>query len=349
MRAVQITDWGAKPVVREVPEPAPSGSEILLRVDAAGLCQSDLHVMDAPPGTFDYPLPVTLGHEVAGTVVAVGPDADASWIDTPVVVHGIWACGHCRNCGRGRENYCLSLLPGTDGRSARIGNGLGHPGGLAERMLVPSDAVLVPTRGLDPVRAAPLADAGLTAYHVISSNSDLLDASTVAVVIGVGGLGHMAVQILRALGVGTVLAVDIHPGRRELARELGADSVSPSVADALTALHRHRGADLVLDFAGAASTVEPGLEILAPGGRLVVVGSAGGRVLVGKDRGLAPGWQVSAPFWGTRDDLAAVVEMARAGDLTAETTTVVLDEVPDAYERLRRGELSGRGVALPHR
>ncbi|MCD2147042.1 NAD(P)-dependent alcohol dehydrogenase [Gordonia paraffinivorans] len=349
MLAVQLIDWGRAPEVREIPDPEPTGGELVIDVDAAGLCLSDLHVMDTPSGVFDYPLPLTLGHEVAGTVSAAGPDADASWIGKTVVVHGIWSCGTCRNCARGRENYCLALAREPGGRNPRIGNGLGHPGGLAERLLVPSSDVLVPTAGLDPTVAAPLADAGLTAYHAISSNSDLIDSATVALVIGVGGLGHMAIQILRAMGVGTVFAVDNREQARTLAVSLSADAAYTSVDEAASDIRAHGGADIVLDFAGAPATVESASTVLGPGGRLVIVGTAGGRLTVGKDLGLASGWQVRAPFWGTRADLAEVVALAAAGHLTAETVTFDLSEAPSAYERLRRGELPGRAVVLPRR
>lgn len=348
MRAVQLSDWGKPPEVREIDDPEPTGTELLLRVDAAGLCLSDIHVMDTAPGAFDYPLPLTLGHETAGTVIGAGPSADSSWIGRSVVVHGIWACRQCRNCIRGRENYCLRLarIPGEP--LPRIGNGLGYHGGLAEKLIVPSDEVLVPTGELDPTLAAPLADAGLTAFHAVRMNLDLMDESTVAVVIGVGGLGHMAVQILSALGAQSVIAVDQRADARALASTLGCVSAHASVDEARSATGSLGGADIVLDFAGAPSTVEPALGLLGPGGRLVVVGTAGGRVLVGKDLGLAQGWQVGAPFWGTRSDLAAVVELAAAGRLSAETVEFSLDDVPRAYDLLRRGAVAGRAVARPN-
>ncbi len=347
MRAVQLTEWGQGPAVADIADPKPTGRELLLDVDAAGLCLSDLHVMGTAAGVFDYPLPQTLGHEVAGTVVEVGGEADPSWIGKEVVVHGIWSCGTCRNCLRGRENYCLGLVRRPDGRLPRIGNGLGHPGGLADQMLVPSESVLVPTDGLEPMLAAPLADAGLTAYHAIRTAAELIDSSTVAVVIGIGGLGHMGIQILRALGAGTIIAIDQRAKARELATELHATAVYPSVDAAADQIRDLRGADTIFDFAGAPPTVEPSTELLGPGGRQVVIGTAGGRATVGKDLGLASGWQIAAPFWGTRADLAAVVQLANDGLLTAETMPFALEDVPEAYAQLHRGEMAGRAVALP--
>ncbi|MBC2639943.1 MULTISPECIES: NAD(P)-dependent alcohol dehydrogenase [unclassified Rhodococcus (in: high G+C Gram-positive bacteria)] len=342
MRAVRMTAWGEPAQVLRVRVPEPQGAELLIEVRAAGLCRSDLHVMDAPAGVFDYPLPLTLGHEVAGTVVGAGPDADSSWIGQSVVVHGVWSCGQCRNCRRGRENYCHDLRPRADGLLPAIGSGLGYDGGLADAMIVPSERFVVRTRGLAPESAAPLADAALTAYHAIRTNRDLVDSHSVVVVVGVGGLGHLAVQILRALGAGTVVAVDPREGSRDLARRLGADRAVPEVADVARA-----DADVVFDFVGSPATMDSAAQLLGPGGRLVTVGSGGGRLTVGKNLGLPNGWQVSAPFWGTRADLEAVVDLAHRGQLSVESAAYRLDDALDVYDRLRRGAITGRAVLVP--
>ncbi|MDQ0242130.1 alcohol dehydrogenase catalytic domain-containing protein [Arthrobacter bambusae] len=347
MRAVQLIEWGGSPLVRDVPKPKPTGEQLLIKVGAAGLCLSDLHVMDAPAGTFSYPLPLTLGHEVAGTVIAAGPGADNSWIDRSVVVHGIWACRRCRNCRRGRENYCLELRPQADGRMPVIGNGLGRPGGLAELMLVPSSDVLVDIKSLTATQAAPLADAGLTAYHAINSHRSLIDGSTVAVVVGVGGLGHLAIQILRHMRVGEIIAVDNRTTALDLARRIGASSAYSSIEEAEPAIARLGAADIIFDFAGAPATLGPATRMIAPGGRVVIVGSGGGRAVVGKDLGLANGWQVSAPFWGARADLEAVVDLAIAGVLHAESSSYPLESAPEVYRQLRAGSISGRAVIVP--
>ncbi|GAA5055147.1 NAD(P)-dependent alcohol dehydrogenase [Nocardia callitridis] len=345
MLAVQLTEWGRPPALREVPVPRPRGAELLLQMTAAGLCRSDLHVMDGSAAAFDYPLPLTLGHEVAGTVIEAGPDAEGGWLGENVVVHGIWSCGQCRNCARGRENYCLRLRPRPDGRLAPIGNGLGYHGGLAQAMIVPSARVLVRTGDSDPAMTAPLADAGSTAYHAVRAHLDLLDERTICLVIGIGGLGHLGVQMLRELGAGRILAVDNRADARELALRLGADAAFPDVASAYTDLAD--GADLIFDFVGAPETTESAVRALAPGGRLTLVGSAGARLEVGKSIGLAAGWRVQAPFWGTRADLSTVVELARRGTVQVTATTHPLDEAVEVYHRLREGELTGRAVLIP--
>jgi propanol-preferring alcohol dehydrogenase len=344
MLAVQVLQWGSAPEFQEVPDPVPTGHEFLIQVDAAGLCGSDLHVMNSSAQTFDYDMPLTLGHEVAGTVVSAGPSADPSWIGRAVVVHGIWSCGTCPNCLRGRENYCRSLARRPDGRLAPIGNGLGYPGGIAELMLVPSERVLVPIGDLDPLGAAPLADAALTAYHAIRTNSAVIDDRSNVVVIGVGGLGHLALQILRTMGVPHIIAIDSKADAAALAESSGAHEFYESVSAATQRLTALDGVDLVLDFVGAPTTTAPAAALLRSGGSVVVVGSAGGRLTVGKDVGLAAGWTVDAPFWGTRADLEAVVALAQDGLLRAEITTFPFTEAISAYDRLRDGSVTGRAV-----
>jgi len=347
MQALRLVDWDEEPELIRVPVPEPGPGELLLRVDAAGLCHSDLHVIDSS-GSLPYTLPFTLGHEVAGTVVAVGADASAAWLAEQVAVHGVWSCGRCRRCRQGRENSCLRL-------TGPVGGGLGYDGGLAEFMLVPSERFLVKAQGVAPEELAPLTDAGLTAYHAVVTSLDALGGDAVALVVGVGGLGHLAIQVLRSLSASTVVvAVDPRGSARELARRHGADVVVADLALTAAALvgggfDAEGGVDLVLDFVGSAATLSHAASLLAPGGRLVVVGSAGGEVVASKTGDLPRDWQLFAPFWGTRADLEAVVAMAARGALVAESETGDLPDAPELYRRLRRGEIRGRAVVVPDR
>jgi propanol-preferring alcohol dehydrogenase len=341
MQAVRLTAWGTEPQLLTVPVPVPRAGELLLRVDAAGLCHSDLHVADADEGVLPYEPPFTLGHEVAGTVVEVGPGVSEQWLGEPVGVFGVWSCGECRRCRDGRENSCLRL-------SGPAGCGLGYDGGLAEFVLVPSDRFLVKACGVVADQLAPLTDAGLTAYHAVSANLDALGGDAVALVVGVGGVGHLAIQVLRALSAATVVAVDPRESARSLARRCGVHLALADLALVGGALHAEGGADVVLDFVGSDATLAAASALLAPGGRLVVVGSAGGHLVAAKGRGLPLGWQISAPFWGPRSDLDAVVALAARGALVAETETATLGDVPELYRRLRRGEITGRAVVVPN-
>jgi len=342
MPAIRLLAWGRAPELVEVPVPEPVAGQLLLRVEAAGLCHSDLHIMDSPAGRMPYPLPFTLGHEVVGTVVAAGPDADASWLGRLAAVHGVWSCGRCRACRRGRENYCFAL-------TGPVGCGIGYDGGLAEYVLVPAARHLVGADGADPVGLAPLTDAGLTAHHVLRSLDGQLDGATV-VVIGVGGLGHLAVQLLGPAELACLVAVDPRSEARTLAMRLGADAVVASARDAAEWLDESEdghGADVVIDFVGSPETMSAAAGLLAPGGRIVVVGSAGGSLEVAKGADLPRGFGVTAPFWGTRRDLEEVVDLAAAGRVHAETEVFALGDALGAYERLRAGRVQGRAVVVP--
>lgn len=342
MRAVRLHSWGSAPTLDRVPVPRPGPGEILLRVTAAGLCHSDLHIMDSPEGVLPYTLPFTLGHEVVGTVVAVGDPADEGWLGEACGVHGVWSCGDCRKCRSGRDNYCVEL-------TGPIGGGTGFDGGLADYMLVPSARHLVKVDPAGGPGLAPLTDAGLTAYHaVLSQPVDITGA--IVVVIGIGGLGHLALQVLAARSPEVVVAVDPRESARDLGVRLGAHHAVDSVAAALDLVERlsgGTGADLVLDFVGAPDTLDSAPKLMATGAALVVVGSAGGQLTVDKKGSVPRGWRVEAPFWGPHHHLDDVFALAAAGGLSAVVEVRDLEDVLNAYEDLRHGRASGRLVVVP--
>ncbi len=340
MRAVRFVDWGAPPVLGEVAEPSAGAEGVVVRVAAAGLCHSDLHVLDARPGDLPLRPPFTLGHEGAGRVEAVGSSVAEVKVGDAVVVYGPWGCGTCDRCAAGRDNYCRRRAA-----EGSMGMGLGRDGAMAELVLVPSARFLVPLGDLDPVQAAPLADAGLTPYHAIAGCRHRLTADSVAVVIGVGGLGHLAVQLLGALIGCRVIAVD----RREAALTLGAQAgastaVTGDAARAVRRISQGRGADVVLDFVGSGESLGLAGEVLGGDGDLVAVGSGGGSF---RKSALPQGTRVSLPFWGTLGELAEVVGLARRGLLKVETTRYGLSEAAAAVEALRSGRLVGRAVLVP--
>jgi alcohol dehydrogenase, propanol-preferring len=343
MRAVQLTQWQRPAVVRRVPRPRPGPGEVLLEVRAAGLCHSDLHLMHWPAGTVPYELPFTLGHEVAGNVAGLGPGAEGIEVGDSVIVYGPWGCGRCARCSLGEEHLCEA-----DGLRGR-GSGLGRDGGLAEYMIVPSPRLTVPLGDLDPVAAAPLADAALTPYHAIRRALPWLRAGSGAVVIGVGGLGHVAVQILRALTSCRIVAVDRREHALEVAARDGADVMLAS--DRLTAPEARRaaggrGAALVIDCVGVEQTLELAAAIVAPGGHVSILGVGGGTFPM---RFGAVPFETSVVLsnWGTRSELAEVVALARAGAIHVDVERVRLADVPEAYERLEAGAVDGRLVAVP--
>lgn len=345
MKAYQLTAWQSQPELREVEVPEPGPGEVLIKVGGAGACHSDLHLMEWPPGTMDFEPPFTLGHENAGWVEALGAGVEGLEIGEAVAVYGPWGCGRCRSCRLSAENYCE--------RQAEIGafgGGLGLDGGIAEYMLVPHSRLLLALGDLDPRAAAPLSDAALTPYHAIKRSLHLLVPGSTAVVIGVGGLGHMGVQILRALSPARIIAVDVSTEKLGLAREVGADEVIEASAEAgaeIRELTAGLGAELVVDMVGADDSIALATEVARFESHVTVVGLAGGKFEFGF--GALPfEAQLTIPYWGSAVELEEVLALARAGKIRAHVEHFELDHAADAYERMRAGTLEGRAVICPH-
>lgn len=317
---------------------------MLLKVSAAGLCHSDQHIMSLPAGALSYPLPLTLGHEGAGVVVALGAGAKGVSLGDSVAVYGPWGCGRCLKCAQGRENYCINAA--AEGIRPP---GLGAPGAIAEYLLIDDARHLVPLGGLDPVKNVSLTDAGLTPYHAIKSSLPKLGPGSTAVVIGAGGLGHVGIQILRALTGATVIALDVSGDKLELASQVGAHHAVLSNDDAagkIRELTNGLGANAIFDFVGAPSTVQIAAAAVGAEGDVSIVGIGGGSLPVGF-RTLAHDVSVRSPYWGSRAELIEVLDMARAGQVAVEVETFSLDEAPRAYTLLHEGKIRGRAVIVP--
>ncbi|WP_067827871.1 NAD(P)-dependent alcohol dehydrogenase [Actinomadura kijaniata] len=344
MKAVQYRRIGAAPEVVEIPEPEPGPGQVLLKVTAAGVCHSDIAVMGWP--RVPFPLPLTLGHEGAGTVAALGDGVTGLEVGEPVAVYGPWGCGTCARCARGEENYCP--------RAAALGvhpPGLGAPGAIAEYLLVDDPRHLVPLGDLDPVTSVPLTDAGLTPYHAIKRALPVLVPGSAAVVIGTGGLGHVAIQLLRALSPARVIALDVTEAKLELARKVGAHETVLSDADAAATVRELTGglgAQAVFDFVGAPPTVALATAVAGVEAEVALVGIGGGVARFGFG-GIAYDAAVRVPYWGSRAELIEVLDLARAGAVDVHVETYGIDDAPTAYERLHAGQVNGRAVILPGR
>jgi propanol-preferring alcohol dehydrogenase len=345
MKAYRLLEWQQPARLVEVPVPDPGPGEVLVRIGGAGACHSDISVMEWPKGTLPFDVPFTLGHENAGWVEKLGRGATGFSESDPVAVYGPWGCGTCAACIRGLDNLCERWREPNRPR----GGGLGRDGGMAEFMLVPSTRFLVPLRDLDPAAAAPLSDAGLTPYHAIATSLPYLAPGNTAVVIGVGGLGHLAVQILKAISAARVIAVDIAPERLELARRLGADATAvsrPEAAREVIEANGGRKPELVLDFVGNDATLALAGRLAKMRGRVVVVGIAAGSLDWGFGKVAQESeWMISS--WGSLPELHDVIALAERGLLKPEVTTFPLARVEDAYQALHDGRLLGRAVVVP--
>lgn len=341
MRAAVLRGPGGPFAIEDVPTPEPGPGEVRVRIAAAGVCHSDLHVL---AGTSRRPAdgsaPRILGHENAGWVDALGAGVTGLETGQPVAVFGGWGCGRCRVCLGGDEQLC------DPARWA----GLGPPGGYAEHLLVPAARHLVPLDGLDPVEAAPLTDAGLTPYRAVQKARSRLVPGTTAVVIGAGGLGQFAVQLLGALTPARVVALDTADDKRARAAALGADLVLdpavPSARDDLRGFAGPDGVAAVLDVVGADATVALALEVVGRKGLVVLVGLAGGAAPV-SFHAMAGEASVTTSHWGSRNDLVEVLALARAGVVATRVERHPLAAVNDVFARLAAGEIDGRAVLVP--
>lgn len=344
MKALQYREIGADPELVEIETPEPGPGEVRLKVTAAGACHSDSFIMGLPEEHYTFGLPLTLGHEGAGIIDKVGDGVTGVTLGESVAVYGPRGCGRCYRCAQGQENYCQ--------RAVELGiapPGLGAPGAMAEYLIVSDPRLLVPLGDLDPVANVALTDAGLTPYHAIKASLPKLVPGSTAVVIGVGGLGHVAVQILKAITPAQVIALDLGADKLALATEMGADHAlnsDASAVDAIKDLTGGRGADAVFDFVVVQPTIDTGRAVVAPLGDLVLVGAGAGAVTSGL---LVQPYEFSvrAPYWGYRGELFEVFQLARTGKVSVATEVFSLDNAVEAYRKLHDGTLRGRAVVVP--
>lgn len=336
MLAARLVEAGKPLELQNVPVPDVEGDQVLVRVAGAGVCHTDLHLLEMPGGIV---LPRTLGHENAGHVERLGPDATGFQEGDAVAVYGGWGCGRCGFCLGGEEQLCDI----TKWISFAL------DGGYAEFLLVPHARHVVPLEGLDPVEAAPLTDAGLTPYRAIKRAKPLLHGSATAVVLGVGGLGQFAVQILRTMTSARIIALDTDESKLNRAREYGADLTLTSDAEAAGAVKEHtggEGAQVVLDLVGDDDTLALAAQSVARGGRIVLVGLAGGSLSYSA---LAVPWEaeVVSSAWGSRNELVEVLDLARRGHIRSRVQVYPLEKINDALEDLRAGAVGDRAVVTP--
>ncbi len=349
MTALRLESWQSTPVLRQVAVPDPGPGEVRVQVGGAGACHSDLHLMsEFTDGLLPWGPPFTLGHENAGWVHAVGAGVRDLEPGQPVAVVGAWGCGTCTRCRAGLETYCEH--PERTAAPAG-GGGLGLDGGMADYLLVPHARHLVPLPdGLDPAAAAPLTDAALTPYHAVRRSQAKLGPGSVSVVIGVGGLGHLAVQVLKATTAALVVAVDPRESARDLAKRSGADVVvapGPQAVAEVRAAGHGLGADVVLDMVGTDDTLALAAGVARQLSDLTVVGLGGGTFPFGFFS-VPYEASVQTTYWGNRAELVEVLDLAARGLLHAETTTFPLARAVEVYDLLRRGEVDGRAVVVPH-
>ena len=342
MKAARLHDYGQRLVLEEVPAPVPSAGEVVIRVEGAGFCHSDIHVIDGEVRILPH-MPVTLGHENAGIVSAAGAGVTTVREGDPVAVFGGWGCGRCDYCISGQEQLCS--MPEWAGLSR-------HDGGYAEHMLVPHERYLVPLSGLKPRDAAPLTDAALTPYRAVKKALPMLEPDHFALVIGLGGLGQYGLKILRLLSGCPVIVVDLSDDKLRLGRELGAahavNGKDPKALQSIMDLTGGRGVCASFDFVGAESTLALAVGATRTLGKVSQLGLAGGGARMKVLENTRFEVLFEATLWGTLKELREVIALVENGRLTPIPTEFApLETINDVYDRLKAGEVEGRIVITP--
>src|SRR3990170_7038258 len=318
--------------LQELPTPVPGAGELLVRVAACGVCHTDLHYTDHGVPTFKSP-PLVLGHEVSGTVAAVGPDVTGWEEGARILLPAVYGCGQCRMCRTGRENICERMV--------MFGNHV--DGGYAEYLVAPAkDAIPLPP-GIPLVEGAIIADATTTPYHAVVNRGRVQPGDTV-VVFGCGGIGLNCVQIAAAVGA-QVIAVDIADAKLEWARRLGAKAtVNPKAVERLDKELRKLtggGADIAFECIGNPATQEQAFNAVRTGGRFVVVGSSDKPMTLNTGKVMFREIEIIGSLGCRVVDYPRVLELARQGRIkVAELVTAKfpLDRINEAFDVLRRGE-----------
>jgi propanol-preferring alcohol dehydrogenase len=342
MKAARLHEYGRPLVVEEIPRPEPGPGQVLVRVEGAGFCHSDLHVIDGEIKVLPR-LPLVLGHENAGVVHAIGDGVAAVRPGDPVAVYGGWGCGYCDACVGGAEQMCAQ--PNWVGLS-------NYDGGYAEYLLVPREAYLVPLKTLEPRTAAVFTDAALTPYRAIKRALPYLQPDHPAVVIGIGGLGQFGVKLLRLLTGAPIIAVDVADEKLLIAKDYGAtytvDGRDPEARDAILAIAGDKGVSAAFDFVGADATLELALGVTMPGGKVTQLGLAGGTAHLKLFGNLPFEVAFEGTLWGNIKELREVIALADSGRLTPiELQFAPLDDINSVFEELKAGKILGRAVITP--
>jgi alcohol dehydrogenase/propanol-preferring alcohol dehydrogenase len=356
VKSYKVTDFNAPLEEVSVETPQPTGTQVLIKVKAAGVCHSDLHIWE---GGYDLghgrkplslkdrgvSLPRTMGHETVGEVVAFGPEAKANYsgslkVGDVALVYPWLGCGVCDVCKSDDENMCL--------KPASLG--VHCDGGYADHMIVPHPKYLLNLEGLDPVTAAPYACSGVTTFSALKKVEADLHQRPI-VIIGAGGLGLMALTLLKAMGGKGAIVVDIDARKREAAEQAGAlGSVDGGADNALEQIAAKAGGPVysVIDLVGNAKTTQLGFDALAKGGKLVIVGLFGGGATFALPLIPIKAITIQGSYVGNLKETQELLDLVRDKKIAPiPVTPLPFAKANDALNDLKHGRLVGRAVLTP--
>jgi NAD+-dependent secondary alcohol dehydrogenase Adh1 len=341
MRAVQVVGYHQPLEMTELPVPEVTGPfDVVVRIGGAGVCRTDLHILEGQwAEKTEVPLPYTIGHENAGWVHAVGAAVTHVQEGDTVILHPLITCGLCRACRSGDDVHCeSSAFPGIDTN-----------GGYAEYLKTSARSVVKIDDRLQPSDVAALADAGLTAYHAAAKAAKRLTPRDRCVVIGAGGLGHIGIQVLKALTPAEVVVVDRNADAVKLAVQIGADHgvvADGSHVEQVLELTDGHGAEVVVDFVGEGGATAEGVRMLRRAGDYHVVGY-GENIDVPTIDIISTEINFVGNLVGSYNDLCDLMVLAARGAVTLHTAKYALDDFQSAIDDLDAGRVRGRAILLP--
>ena len=356
MKSFRVAEFNAPLKEVDQPTPQPTGTQVLIKVKAAGVCHSDLHIWE---GGYDLghgrkplslkdrgvSLPLTMGHETVGEIVAFGPEVTADdkhglKVGDIVLAYPWLGCGKCKTCLGGDENMCI-VKPSA--------LGVYCDGGYADHLTVRHPKYLIDLKGLDPVTAAPYACSGVTTYSALKKVESAFDSPIV--IIGAGGLGLMALSLLKAMGGKGAIVVDIDAKKREAAEKAGAlATVDGGAADALEQLAKKAGEPIraVIDLVGNAKTTQLGFDCLTKGGKLVIVGLFGGGATFALPLIPIKAITIQGSYVGNLRETEELLDLVRTRKIAPiPVTPMPLAKANDALVSLKQGRLVGRAILTP--
>ncbi len=350
MRSFKVTEFSAPLTRIDAPTPEPSGTQVLLKVRAAGVCHSDLHIWEGGyqlghgRGQLSLKdrgvaLPLAMGHETVGEVLALGPQAQGVAVGETRLIYPWIGCGVCEVCRAGDENLCLKPRC----------LGVHCDGGYADHILVPHPRYLLDLAGLDPVTAAPYACSGVTTYSALKKVEFALGEPIL--IFGAGGLGLMALSLLKAMGGKGAIVVDLDEKKREAAMNAGAlAAIDGSAPDAARQIAEKAGRPLraAIDLVGNAQTAQLGFDCLTRGGKLVMVGLYGGGAPWALPLIPIKAITIQGSYVGNLKETQELLDLVRAKKMKPiPVTRRALEEANSTLEDLRKGKLVGRAVLTP--
>ncbi|WP_188493158.1 NAD(P)-dependent alcohol dehydrogenase [Williamsia phyllosphaerae] len=341
MRAVQVVGYHQKLEMTELPIPTPSGPfDVVVKIGGAGVCRTDLHILEGQwAEKSQVTLPYTIGHENAGWVAAVGSAVTNVAEGDKVILHPLITCGLCRACRSGDDVHCeVNQFPGIDTN-----------GGYAEYIKTSARSVVKIDDALEPADVAALADAGLTAYHAAAKAAKRLTPRDKCVVIGAGGLGHIGIQVLKALTPAELIVVDRNEQALKLAESIGADRgivADGTQVEQILEMTGGNGAEVVIDFVGENGTTAEGLAMTRPAGDYHIVGY-GENIDVPSIDLISAEKNIVGNLVGSYNDLCDLMQLAARGAVNLHTAKYSLDDFQSAIDDLDAGNVRGRAILTP--